>query len=506
MSATTSEMATARVAPAPAKKPQTPASGTAPIRRQLRGATYEEGAALLSPAGRTASREKQRGPDGASGRVSGPPEAPAPHPTATPGDFGMVTRDVDLAGAGGAKVALKSGDAVEVVRCDGETLTVRAFSGHGGVQGTVPADAFAPQPRLAQKDDKSGPDDHVFKQYEGELFLAKKDAAGVEKKAPRVEDVDQGSLGDCYLLAAMGAVVASRPDIIQDMVSYDPGTKQYTVTFQRLEGGTFKPVAVTVDGFLPTRAGTSRLAYAVNDQNFDPKNQALWPAIIEKAYAKWKGGYDRIVGGSGARAMEEITGVRSDYEAIPPVQDVIPTFEKWQKDKKAVVCGTKDFVQQNSKTGLFSGSGVGPYKAALPDVDGAPAELVKNSVEVTDKGGKGGRARDDGQGAMTGDAVQAGTVTYENGAVSLTYKDDRKPAQAGDLEARYRYEGLISSALNLHGDHAYIFQEVRDGKLLFHNPWGPAVPKQPKPVSPADFVAFFETVGVNSPVPQAGRR
>ncbi len=506
MGATTNEMTARRAVQGHEKRQEKPAvgPGATSIRRQLRGTTYEEGAALLSPGGKSATTDRQSAPEG-GGRAPAAGAAPKPVPALAPGEFGMVTRDVDLVGAGGAKVALKTGDAVEVVRSDGEVLTVKAFSGHGGAQGTIPADAFKSQPRLTNKDDKSGPEDHVFKQYEGELFLAKKDAAGVEKKVPRVEDVDQGSIGDCYLLAAMGAVVASRPDIIQNMISYDAATKQYTVTFQRLEGGKFKPVAVTVDAFLPTRAGTSRLAYAVNDQNFDPRNQALWPAIIEKAYAKWKGGYDKIVGGSGATAMEEITGTRSDYAGIPPVQDVIPTFEKWQKDKKAVVCGTKDFVQQNSKTGLFAGSGAGPYKATLPDLDGAPAELVKNSVEVTDKGGQGGRATDDGKGAIRGDAVKEGNVVYDSGSVSLTYQENKKPAKATDLEARYRYEGLLSSALNLHGDHAYIFREVRDGKLIFHNPWGPAASKHPKPVSAAEFVAFFESIGVNAPVPQQAR-
>ncbi len=37
--------------------------------------------------------------------------------------------------------------------------------------------------------------------------------------------------------AAMGAVVAQRSDIIQNVVRYDPATKTYTVTFQRMEGG-----------------------------------------------------------------------------------------------------------------------------------------------------------------------------------------------------------------------------------------------------------------------------
>ncbi len=196
--------------------------------------------------------------------------------------------------------------------------------------------------------------------------------------------------------------------------------------------------------------------------------------------------------------MQELTGVKSAYPDIPAVKDVIPLFENYQKEKKAVVCGTRDFVVQDSKEGLFQGAGVGPYRAALPDVDGSPATLVKDSVQVTDRKGKGGTARDDGKGAMVGEGLKCGTVTYENGSVTLTYKDDRKPADAKELEAAYRYEGLLSSALSLHGDHANVFREVRGGKLVFHNPWGPAAHKHPKPIGAAEFVQFFESIGVNT--------
>jgi len=126
-------------------------------------------------------------------------------------------------------------------------------------------------------------------------------------------------------------------------------------------------------------------------------------------------------------------------------------------------------------------------------------------VEVSDKDGHAGTARDDSKGAMKGDGLKEGTVRYDTGSVSLEYLEKSAPKNAKSLLATYRYQGLISSALNLHGDHAYIFREVRDGLLYFHNPWGPAAHKHPKGVSPSDFVRFFEKIAVNSPLPERTR-
>ena len=445
----------------------------------------------VRPTGTTASGE---------GATAGAPPVVVP----AAGVFGMVTDAVELVAADGSKVALNKGDAVEVTGGDETALTVKAWSGHGGQVGSIPTDKFKQQPRLSNKDGKAEPEGYSYQEYTGDLFLARTDAEGNESRDPSIKDVDQGSVGDCFLIAALGAVAASRPDIIKDMVSYDATTKLYKVTFKELQGdGTYKDRDEYVDGYLPS-GSAGRTAYAQSDSAFDPNNQALWPAIVEKAYAQWKGGYDVLdEGGRSSEAMEAITGVESVSGAMPSADEVVSHFEALQKDKKSVVCGTRDWVQQSSKAGLFSGSGDGPFTATLTDVDGAAAELEKNQVSVADKEGKAGTARDDGAGAMTGTNVDAGAVTYDSGAVSLTYKSGKGPAGAADLSATYRYEGMLSSSLNLHGNHAYIFREVKDGMLYFHNPWGPAAHKHPKGISAADFRSYFETIAVNTPLPKS---
>ncbi len=510
----TETLAPKKASPAPdprrPKGPQPGSGGAGGIRRQLQGMNYEEGSALLSPSGTNRSHKTTgAGDTAAQERKNRGGTGAAASPSIPAGTFGMVTGDTDLEIAGGMKIALQAGDAVQVTGIAGDRLKVKAWSGRKGLEGQIPAAKFKAQPRLTQKDDKSGPEDHVYQKYVGELFLGQPGAKGAGSPQPKLSDVDQGAVGDCFLLAALGSVVAARPDIIRNMVSYDATTKTYTVTFQELQADrTFKPHKEVVDAWLPSRAGSAKpqTVYAQSDKPFDPKNQALWPAIIEKAYAQWKGGYHKIdEGGQASEAMQAITGVRSVPEAIPAVKDVIPTFQKFQKDRKAVTCGTRDWVQQSSRKGLFSGSGDGPLAGTLTDVNGAAAELVKSSIRVSNPEGKSGAAVDDGKGKMSGGGVRSGSVAYPDGKVSLAYEKGKGPKAAADLEASYRYEGLLSSTLNLHGDHAYIFREVRDGLLYFHNPHGPAAHKHPKGISAADFVAYFETIGTNAPVPQKAK-
>ena len=95
--------------------------------------------------------------------------------------------------------------------------------------------------------------------------------------APSYLDVNQGALGDCYLLAAMGQVALNDPAIIQSMLT-DNGNGTYGVRF--FVDGLAR--YVTVDSQLPYDTlfwdNGSYLEYA----NGDTK----WAGLIEKAYVQ----------------------------------------------------------------------------------------------------------------------------------------------------------------------------------------------------------------------------
>lgn len=124
-------------------------------------------------------------------------------------------------------------------------------------------------------------------------------------------DVTQGAIGDCYLMASLAAIARQDPQAIRRMIRpNDDGT--YTVTLYERDGlfGTeLRPVEMVVPAEFPLRDGApifARPGDAADGQ------RELWPMLIERAYAQQHGGYDRIVGGYAHRTMEELTGVQGD--------------------------------------------------------------------------------------------------------------------------------------------------------------------------------------------------
>jgi hypothetical protein len=100
---------------------------------------------------------------------------------------------------------------------------------------------------------------------------------------PTAGDVNQGSLGDCWLLAALASVADGDPDRIATMIT-DDGDGTYTVTIDGIE--------VTVDDEFPVTAHGAPV-YATGQHWTEPT--ALWPLVLEKAVATYIGeGYDGL--------------------------------------------------------------------------------------------------------------------------------------------------------------------------------------------------------------------
>jgi len=137
-----------------------------------------------------------------------------------------------------------------------------------------------------------------------------------------VSDIDQGALGNCYFLAALGAFANDRPSVISNMF-IDNGDKTFTVRF--IKGG--KADYVTVNRDLPVDAN-NQFIYA-NDSSgltFGDPNNELWVALAEKAYAQlnesgWIGqnntnSYEGIRGGRAAAAMRYISGEKTFAQSV----------------------------------------------------------------------------------------------------------------------------------------------------------------------------------------------
>ncbi|ABX05491.1 MAG TPA: WXG100 family type VII secretion target [Herpetosiphon sp.] len=154
-----------------------------------------------------------------------------------------------------------------------------------------------------------------------------------------IDDVKQGQLGDCYLMAGTAAIANTRPDIIRNAIR-DNGDGTYTVTLYPEEGvsgffGMRSKVEVTVTNEFVHSKGSGALGYAQLSDEFE-----IWPMLVEKAYAQHKGGYANIVSGNAGEFMAILTGNDSSHT---DVEDVDFADLKSRLDNgAAITAGTPD--------------------------------------------------------------------------------------------------------------------------------------------------------------------
>jgi hypothetical protein len=126
-----------------------------------------------------------------------------------------------------------------------------------------------------------------------------------------VNDINQGQMGDCFLLSAIGELALWHPDAITNMIHVNRNGSE-TVTLYMASNGqrpyfntsAYKPSYVTVTNDFPSNSVNSW-----EGQDVVGNQKEIWPQVIEKAFATENGGYAGIAyGGFPVVAMEELTG------------------------------------------------------------------------------------------------------------------------------------------------------------------------------------------------------
>ncbi len=148
---------------------------------------------------------------------------------------------------------------------------------------------------------------------------------------PALTDIEQGYVGDCYLLASLGSVAMVDPQAITDMfISNGDGT--FAVRFFRNGVADY----VTVDMHLPTD-NHGRLIFAGMGNHASSSGNELWVALAEKAYAQlneagWIGqdganSYAGIEGGWMESAYEQILGRNANSHYAPAESFLIDALQ-----------------------------------------------------------------------------------------------------------------------------------------------------------------------------------
>ncbi|MCC7072090.1 MAG: hypothetical protein IT383_12250 [Deltaproteobacteria bacterium] len=248
--------------------------------------------------------------------VVGEPEQQLILTNARTGEVTTFTLDDEGKLPRGARLAGKPGDTWPVSTSDGTHLVSSAF----GVLLAPPADATAePLPTARTAGARLAP-------LSGPLFVG----------GPDPRTIKQGELGDCWLLAACDALCATNPQRLRDMIR-DNGDGSYTVSFQRFDHERQRYVSeeVTVTNQVYVKPGYG------GDKPLYGSSLAgdTWFPILEKAYAKWKGGYEGVNGGYPFEAFEAMLGAAGrhyDCETMPR-EALWAALNKKSKAKEAMV-------------------------------------------------------------------------------------------------------------------------------------------------------------------------
>ncbi|CAD5120817.1 DgyrCDS9375 [Dimorphilus gyrociliatus] len=114
-------------------------------------------------------------------------------------------------------------------------------------------------------------------------------------------DVKQGSLGDCWLLAALSSVANQRSLFDRVVPPNQNFHSNYSGIFRFNVWQYGKWVEICVDDKLPVYQNRLIYMHSSSEDEF-------WSALVEKAFAKIYGCYESLTGGQSSDAMTDLTG------------------------------------------------------------------------------------------------------------------------------------------------------------------------------------------------------
>ena len=150
-----------------------------------------------------------------------------------------------------------------------------------------------------------------------------------EAAAINVADINQGQLGDCFLLSSIGEEALFHPSAISNMIHVNSNGTE-TVTLFTARNGSLPGFGTTGFRAVSETVTNSFSAASVNNgatQDVVGNHKEIWPQVLEKAVATLDGGYTAIAnGGNPMIAMEELTGQTATD--LSPASLTLATLQK----------------------------------------------------------------------------------------------------------------------------------------------------------------------------------
>ena len=135
-------------------------------------------------------------------------------------------------------------------------------------------------------------------------------------------DIQQGELGDCWLMCSLCAL-ASKPLYITKLFQNPEYNEQNLYRLRICKDGEWQNV--TIDDYIPCSAISKQPVFSKNNGN------ELWVIILEKAYAKLHGSYLALKGGMAQESFEDLTGCPAFTYYFNKIQDQVDSGEFWAK-------------------------------------------------------------------------------------------------------------------------------------------------------------------------------
>lgn len=120
----------------------------------------------------------------------------------------------------------------------------------------------------------------------------------------RAADIEQGQLGDCYLLAACGSIAQFPHRLERIFISGNKYNPQGLYAIALCINGMWEEIIL--DDYFPCTKNSKRPAFSTS------KNNTLWMMLLEKVWAKVHFGFFNIAKGFVGEALRDLTGAPTE--------------------------------------------------------------------------------------------------------------------------------------------------------------------------------------------------